>query len=107
MARYELEIKEVISSLARLVFVKLPDDAFINKIESDKIHYEAKEINHIVNIPKTLLKYRFIGYSHNLKDTVILEHFTSEKEYYNLLSNKDILYNYSKWTGKWAVLVVE
>jgi len=113
MAQYELEIKEASSSLAKLVFVKIPDNAFMEKIESDKIIYsdkknhEAKRDYHTVSIPKTLLKYKFVGYSHNLKDNEILEHFSSEKEYYNLLSYHDILYNYSAWTGKWAVLAVD
>lgn len=107
MARYNLEIKEASSSLAKLVFVKIPDNADIKEISCDEIKYESNGGNNTVIIPKTFFKYRFIGYSHNLKDNAILEHFASEKEFYALLSYHDILYNYSAWTGKWAVLVVD
>lgn len=107
MARYNLEIKEASSSLAKLVFVKIPDNADIEEISCDAIKYESNNVNNTVAIPKTVFKYRFVGYSHNLKESVILEHFRSQKEFYALLSYHDILYNYSAWTGKWAVLVVD
>lgn len=113
MAQYELAIKEASSSLAKLVFVKIPDNAILEKVEVDKIIYKYRKYHNDkweyfpVSIPKTFFKYKFVGYSHNLTDKEILEHFKNEKEYYNILSNNDILYNYSEWTGKWAVLVVD
>lgn len=107
MAQYNLEIKEVRSSLAVLVFVKIPDTATDVSVKENVFLWNTDIGFSSVIVPKTSFKYKFIGYSHDLKKEVILEHFSSQKEYYNLLSYHEILYSYSKCTGKWAVLVVD
>lgn len=106
MAKYELEIKEASSSISELVFIKIPDHAQIQSWYNGIFKYYSKDGGYEeVEIPKSEKGYSLLGYSHNLTQETIKQHFTSENEFYSLLSYHEIFYNYSQWTGKWVVLV--
>ena len=99
------QIKEVSFLGKKICFVKLPDnvdsvtvdnrDSIIRGIANSEPYESAK-------IP-TGLKV-FHGYSHNLTDEKIVELFSSEREFYRVCTENEIFYNYSAWTGEWAVL---
>jgi hypothetical protein len=104
-------IKEASSSKSKLVFVKVPDgleDLTVDNIRcelSGNLRNKTGFIDWVSpKIPKKNLK--FIGYSHELSEEEIESIFASRQEFYQLCSYHVILYNFSAYTGKWAVLAV-
>lgn len=107
MTAFKTKIKLASSSKEKLVFVKVPDG--LTEIDVDNRDNVVRgnlfgEIWTSGKIPSGL--YVFNGYSHNLSEEKINKLFSSEGEFYQLCSYHNILYNFSAYTGKWAVLSV-
>ena len=104
---FKSEIKQSSSSNFKLVFVKVPDA--LQNITVDCCDCVVRGQNHSElwtseKIPQRI--YLFEGYSHNLTDEKINKLFASRSEFYQMCNYHEILYNYSAYTGKWAVLSV-
>lgn len=98
-------IKEAASSVAQLVFVKVPDgltDISVDNRDNVVMGHWGNRIWTSKKIPQSL--YVFNGYSHKLTEEKIEELFSSRSEFYQMCNYHEILYNYSAYTGKWAVL---
>lgn len=107
MSKFIEEIKQASSSKYKIVFVKVPDGLTdINVDNRDNVvrGHLFDEIWTSKKIPQSL--YVFNGYSHELTEEKIEELFSSRSEFYKMCNYHDILYNYSAYTGKWAVLSV-
>lgn len=108
---FKSEIKKASSSKAKLVFVKVPDaleDLIIDNTRNE-IAGNLSTKNGFVDwfspkLPNQRLS--FVGYSHKLTDEEIESIFSSRAEFYQMCNHHGILYNYSAYTGKWAVLAV-
>lgn len=104
-------VKEASSALTRLVFVKVPDslrDLIVNN-EKQFVTGTLATIDGAVRWTSPELPmgvYVFNGYSHRLTEEKINELFASRAEFYQMCGYHDIYYNYSAYTGKWAVLSV-
>jgi hypothetical protein len=83
--KFKAEIKIPTSSKVKLVFVKVPDGESPTQ--------------------KDLCLGAFLGYSHELTDEQIGSLFASRKEFHQMCNQYQILYDYSAYTGKWAVLL--
>ena len=83
--KFKAETKKATSSKAKIVFVKVPDGESPTQ--------------------KDLCLGSFLGYSHELTDEQIESGFASRHEFYKLCNYHEILYDYSAYTGKWAVLL--
>jgi hypothetical protein len=83
--KFKSEIKIPTSSKVKLVFVKVPDGESPTQ--------------------KDLCLGAFLGYSHELTDEQIGSLFASRHEFYQMCNQYQILYDYSAYTGKWAVLL--
>lgn len=106
---FKVEIKKVASSKAKLTFVKVSDFLTDLTVEDNRIvglirTKEGHEKWQSPEIAKADKQLSFIGYSHALTDEQIETLFSSRVEFYRICSNHDIYYNYSAYTGKWAVL---
>jgi hypothetical protein len=112
MSTFTTEVIKASSSRAELVFIKVPDslnDLAVNNTSNSVTgtiatmggteRWTFKNIS-----PNKFLK--FIGYSHKLSEEDIEEVFSSRDEFYKMCKHHEILYNYSAYTGKWAVFVV-
>lgn len=105
MSLFKSEIKKTSSSKSKLVFVKVPDglkDVNVDNRDNvirGKLPEGLWESN---KIPSGL--YVFNGFSHELTEEKINELFSSRSEFYQMCNYHEILYNYSAYTGKWAVL---
>ncbi len=108
---FKIEIKEASSSKSKLVFVKVPDglqDLLVDNTQNKLSGRMAAGTSMIDWIsPKIPARCKFIGYSHQLTDDEIDGIFSSRAEFYKICNYHQILYNYSAYTGKWAVLAVE
>lgn len=105
--KFKTQIKQASSSKSKLVFVKVPDgitDISVDNRDNVIRGHLFDEIWTSEKIPQSL--YIFNGYSHELTEEKINELFSSRAEFYQMCSCHEILYNYSAWTGKWAVLSV-
>lgn len=105
---FKKEIKIALSSKATLVFVKVPDcvdEIAINK-NTNKLSGWLICENSVNWFSKKLpfKNLNFIGFSHNLTDDQISTLFSSRDEFYKICNDNEIYYNYSAYTGKWAVL---
>jgi len=100
--KFESVIKQASSSQCQLTFVKVPDGFEFLEVDNAvkgllfTDYWSSKEL------PKG--EYKFIGYSHQLTEDQINELFASRNEFYQMCNYHEILYNYSAYTGKWAVL---
>jgi hypothetical protein len=108
---FKSEIKKASSSKAKLVFVKVPDGLEDLSVDNTRNHISGNLPTKMAvidwfsdKIPNQYLK--FIGYSHQLTDEEIESVFASRKEFYQMCNYHEILYNYSAYTGKWAVFSV-
>jgi len=108
---YKIEIKEASSSKTKLVFVKVPDnledltvDNFRHELSGNLPTKTGTNDWFSPKLPKPDCK--FIGYSHKLTDSEIESIFSSRAEFYQCLNYHEVFYNYSKFSGKWAVLAV-
>ena len=108
---FKSEIKKASSSAGKLIFVKVPDslnDINVNNTQNEITGTIAKmggtERWTSPKIPNLYCK--FIGYSHELTNEEIESIFASRNEFYQMCNYHEILYNYSAYTGKWAVLSV-
>jgi len=97
-------IKHASSSQSKLVFAKVPDA--LENIKIDNIISGQLPEGKWVSSKKIPERCKFIGYSHQLSDEVIQTYFASRSEFYQMCNYHEILYNYSAYTGKWAVLAV-
>lgn len=122
-------IQEFKTVKSKGLFVKVPDDIKTPKISlwSDgsttleffskgfKMGYDSvsvdtktgKETSHkeiTLHIDKKL-EYNILGFSHKLNVTQIQSMGIQFDEYLKILSDNNLVYNYSKNTGKWLVLV--
>lgn len=107
MSNFKEEIKQASSSKCKLVFVKVPDgltDISVDNRDNIVRGHLFNEIWTSKKIPQSL--YVFKGYSHELTEEKIEELFSSRSEFYQMCNYHEILYNYSAYTGKWAVLSV-
>lgn len=111
MSKFKTEIKKATSSKSKLVFVKVPDslnDLSVNNTSNEVTGTIATmggtERWTSEKIPNKYCK--FIGYSHKLTDEEIESIFSSRAEFYQMCNHHEILYNYSAYNGKWAVLAV-
>jgi hypothetical protein len=111
MSKFKTEIKKASSSKLNLVFVKVPDslnDLNVNNTSNEVTGtiatMDGTERWTSEKIPNQFCK--FIGYSHKLTDDEIETIFSSRAEFYQMCNYHEILYNYSAYTGKWAVLAV-
>lgn len=102
---FKSEIKQASSSECKLVFVKVPDGLTEISVDSRDCVVRG-ELNGKLwtseKIPQSI--YVFYGYSHELSEEAVDVLFASVAEFYQLLNYHEILYNYSAYTGKWAVL---
>lgn len=108
---FKSEIKKVQSSKAELIFVKVPDaleDLTVDNIRNQLTGNLSTKIGFVDWFSPKLpnKKLSFIGYSHRLSDEEIECIFSSRTEFYRICNQHDIYYNYSAYTGKWAVLYV-
>lgn len=111
MLKFKTEIKKASSSKSILVFVKVPDSLnnlnvnnTSNELTGTIATMDGTERWTSEKIPNQFCK--FIGYSHKLTDEEIESIFSSRVEFYQMCNYHEILYNYSAYTGKWAVLAV-
>jgi hypothetical protein len=107
MSKFKTEIKKASSSKSKLVFVKVPDgltDISVDNRDNVVKGHLLNEIWTSNKIPQSL--YGFKGFSHELTEEKIQELFSSRAEFYQMCNHHEILYNYSAYTGKWAVLAV-
>ncbi len=105
----KIEIKRVASSKAKLVFVKIP-----NNVEDLSVdNYRKILVGNLVKQSSITdwfspivsdKEFKFIGYSHNLSVDKILSNFASWEEFYQICNYHEIFYNYSAFTGKWAIV---
>jgi hypothetical protein len=109
---FKTEIKKASSSKAKLVFVKVPDaieDLTVDNTRNELSGNLSTKTGFVdwfsQKIPDQILS--FVGYSHKLKDEEIESIFSSRAEFYEMCNRHEILYNYSAYTGKWAVLAVD
>lgn len=103
-------VKNISHKNTKLVLVKVDDkyNNFSIKNYSFSGTYlmetDGKELNNWkVKIPNG--NYEIIGESHYLTEQQIKELGMDLKQYINLMSEHEITYNYSKWDGKWIVLL--
>ena len=104
---FKTEIKEASSANYKLVFVKVPDGLQDITVDCRDCVVRGKNNNELwtsEKIPQSI--FSFEGYSHNLSDEKINKLFASESEFIQMCNYHEILYNYSAYTGKWAVLSV-
>ena len=108
---FKTEIKKASSSKSNLVFVKVPDSLndlnvnnTLNELTGTIATMDGTERWTSKKIPNQFCK--FIGYSHKLTDEEIDSVFSSRAEFYQMCTHHEIFYNYSAYTGKWAVLAV-
>ena len=104
---FKSEIKQASSSECKLIFVKVPDGLTGLSVDSRDCVVRGRFNGKIwtsEKIPQSI--YVFHGYSHELSAEAIDVLFASESEFYQLCNYHEILYNYSAYTGKWAVLSV-
>jgi len=106
---FKAQIKKANSSKSELVFVEVPyllNDINVNNNQNEITGTIAKmggtERWTSPKIPNLYCK--FIGYSHELTNEEIESVFASRNEFYQICNYHDILYNYSAYTAKWAVL---
>lgn len=103
-------IKKFNTSKTNLICVKIPDYATNINLKNSNVGcllwYGDNEFDtqFFVDISKTNLNAEIIGCSHNLSDSQILSICENQNEFYQVLSNNNIMYNYSAWTGKWIVI---
>ena len=108
---FKSEIKKTSSSKAKLVFVKVPDaveDLTVDNTRNELSGNLSTQTGFVDWFSPKLPDKRliFIGYSHKLTDAEIESIFSSRAEFYQMCNYHEILYNYSAYTGKWAVLSV-
>ena len=108
---FKSEIKKASSSKAKLVFVKVPDGLEYLTVDNtrNEIAGNLSTKTGFVDWFSPKLpdqKLSFVGYSHKLTDEEIESVFSSRNEFYQMCNYHEILYNYSAYTGKWAVLAV-
>ena len=106
---FKITIKKVTTAKAKLTFVKVPDSLSNLKVEDNHIVglIQTKEGHENWQSPKIKTSDKelsFVGYSHRLTNEQVETLFSSWSEFYRICSNREIYYNYSAWTGKWAVL---
>ena len=108
---FKSEIKKASSSKAQLVFVKVPDALEDLSVDNSRNHLSGNLSTKTgftdwfsPKLPDKRLS--FVGYSHQLTDEEIESIFSSRAEFYQMCNHHEILYNYSAYTGKWAVLSV-
>jgi hypothetical protein len=107
MSKFKEEIKQASSVAGKLVFVKVPDALTNISVDNRDNVVRGHLFNEIwtsKKIPQSL--YVFNGYSHELTEDKIEKLFSSRNEFYQMCNYHEILYNYSAYTGKWAVLSV-
>ena len=105
---FKTEIKQAASSNYKLLFVKVPDSLQEIIVDCRDCVVKGKFNGNIWTsdkIPQSI--YLFEGYSHNLSEEKIRKLFASRSEFYQMCNYHEIFYNYSAFTGKWAVLSVE
>jgi hypothetical protein len=108
---FKTEIKRASSSKAKLVFVKVPDaikDLTVDNTRNELSGNLSTKTGFVDWFSPKLPDQRlsFVGYSHRLTDEEIESIFSSRAEFYQMCNYHEILYNYSAYTGKWAVLAV-
>ena len=108
---FKTEIKKASSSKTELVFVKVPDALEYLTVDNTRNEVAGSlstKTGFIDWFSPKLPDQRlvFVGYSHKLTDEEIESIFSSRAEFYQMCNYHEILYNYSAYTGKWAVLAV-
>lgn len=103
--KFKSEIKKVLSSKAKLVFVKMPDATKDLTVDNTLNNLRGKLYNE--NWGSKKMPYKrlvFIDYSHKITESEMKNIFSSWEEFYEICNKYKIFYNFSNYTGKWAVL---
>lgn len=109
---FEVIIKQFNTSKCELVCVKIPDHIQNEVIDNDK-HQLFGNASSDISVfdwqsPKLpAIELKRLGYSHDLSNEDMESICADQWEYYRVLGNHDIVYNFSAWTGKWVILIAQ
>lgn len=90
------------------VFVKVPDGIFncaIIGAERDKKWLEYPDRSASTKIPLPEGHWKLLGKSHSVSKENVDELGISFEKYMKLLYDKNITYDYDKYTGQWLILI--
>lgn len=101
-------IIEFNTNRVRGVFVKVPDGIFncaIIRADLDKLWLVYPDKTGDTRIPLPEGNWKMLGKSHSVSKENVDELGISFEKYMKLLYDKNITYDYDKYTGQWLILI--
>lgn len=104
------KVKSILHAGKSFVFVKSPDQYKVFVIKQYPVSgtYLMETTTTDLNNWKLKIpngEYEIIGESHSITEAKMNEIGFTYTQYLSVMSDNDITYNYSAWTGKWIMLL--